>query len=515
LKAYSSPQSSAKLIPNQGRHIVVQTQPVVQTEQGAVAGVGDHGAIRFRGIPYASPPFGKNRFQPPVAASAWDGIRDTAEFGVGVPQASFDGDPFDPYFNPRVQGMDCLTVDIWTPDVSTSGLPVMVWIHGGGFMTGTGSAPAHDGYTFARDGIVHVGINYRLGIDGFTYFDDGVENLGLQDQIAALEWVQRNIARFGGDPTQVTVFGQSGGAVAVMDLLAMPAARGLFARGIAMSGSPIASASPESALRVTNRLAERLGVEPTRAAFATVSLKRTVAETIPMAMEFLDFSRSGLEAFTVSPYRAVHGTASMPLSPLAAASESTVPLLTGTVRNEATGFLTALNMVPDLPESLGRQMLKILGADGSVERSYRDGPRHLTSPVELVEAAWTDVTFRIPTLDLVAARPAESHVYEFRWESPSFPPRLGSNHALEVPFMRDDLNAMRDVGPAGDALLGPNAPDELAHRMHAAFAAYASTGDPGWPAYTTSERSTHVFDEVDSLTNDAAAPERAAWEETK
>jgi len=494
---------------------VVQARPVVHTESGDVSGVNDRGAIRFRSIPFAAAPFGLNRFQPPAAAPAWDGIRDTSEFGVGVPQGRFEGDPFDGYFNPLVQGADCLTLDIWTPDVATSGLPVMVWIHGGGFMTGTGSAPAHDGYTFARDGFVHVGINYRLGIDGFTFFDDGTENLGLLDQIAALEWVQRNIEAFGGDPAQVTVFGQSGGGVAVMDLLAMPGARGLFARAIAMSGSPVVATTPESALGITARLAEVLGVEPTRQAFAAVSLERTIAATLPAAMEFLDFTRTGPEAFTVSPYRAVFGTASMPSSPLAAASQSTVPLMTGTLRNEATGFLTALGMVPDLPEAIGRQMLQLLGVDGDVERAYRDGPRHLTSPVEVVEAAWTDWAFRIPTVELVEARTAPSHVYEFRWESPAFPPRLGSNHALEVPFMRDDLDAMRAVGPAGEGLLGPAAPEGLARRMHAAFAAFARTGDPGWPVYNTTDRSTLVFDTVDSLASDAAAPERQAWKATR
>ena len=494
---------------------MVQAQPIVHTENGDVAGVEDRGAIRFRGIPFAASPFGAHRFQPPAAAADWDGIRDTADFGVGVPQPRFDGDPFDSYFNPRVQGPDCLTLDIWTPDISTSGLPVLVWIHGGGFMTGTGSAPAHDGYTFARDGFVHVGINYRLGIDGFTFFDDGVENLGLLDQIAALEWVQRNIAAFGGDPAQVTIFGQSGGGVAVMDLLGMPGARDLFARAIAMSGSPRAATTPDKARRVTQRLAEHFGVSPTREAFATVPIERTVAATLPMAMEFLDFSQTGVDAFTVSPYRAVYGTASMPLSPVTAASESTVPLMTGTLRNEATGFLTALGLLPDLPEVVGRQMLQVLGADGAVERAYREGPRGLVSPAELVEAAWTDWAFRIPTLDLVDARTAPTHVYEFRWESQMYPPRLGANHALEVPFMRDDLAAMRAVGAAGDALLGPDAPADLAQRMHAAFAAFARTGDPGWPAYGSPERSTMVFDAVDSLDNDPAAVERHAWEDAR
>ena len=209
----------------------------------------------------------------------------------------------------------------------------MVWIHGGGFITGTGSAPAHDGFTFARNGIVHVGINYRLGVDGFTFFDDGIENLGLLDQIAALEWVQRNIAAFGGDPDQVTVFGQSGGAVAVMDLLAMPRARGLFARAIAMSGSPAVSASVESALRVTTRLAERFGIAPTREAFAALPVERTLSEVIPMAMEFVDFTQWGTESFTVSPFRAVHGTATGKLvSATVAGSSWSGPLLRSVMR---------------------------------------------------------------------------------------------------------------------------------------------------------------------------------------
>lgn len=486
---------------------------IARTDAGIVAGVEDRGAVRFRSIPYAAPPFGKNRFQPPTAAAAWEGVRDTAEFGVGVPQARFEGDPFDPYFNPARQGEDCLTLDIWTPDPAASGLPVMVWIHGGGFITGTGSAPAHDGYSFARDGFVHVGINYRLGIDGFTFFDDGIENLGLLDQIAALEWVQRNIVAFGGDPSRVTIFGQSGGGVAVIDLMAMPSARGLFAQAIAMSGTPVAAATKESALRVTARLAERLGIEPTREAFAAVSLERTIAETMPMALEFFDFAQWGKESFTVSPFRAVYGTTSMPLSPLAAAPESTVPFMTGTMRNEATGFLAGVGMIDGIPDDIGAHMLALLGADGEVQRAYRDGPRGLSAVVQLVEAAWTDFAFRMPTLALVDARTATSHVYEFLWESPMFPPTLGANHALEVPFMRDDLAAMRAVGPAGIATLGPDAPQELATRMHAAFVAFARTGQPGWPAYDTENRTTKIFNSVDALENDPAAMERRAWKE--
>jgi carboxylesterase type B len=476
-------------------------------------GVEVGGAVRFRSIPYAAAPFDAGRFLPPQPAASWDGVRDTSEFGVGAPQGRFDGDPFDAYFNPRRQGEDCLTLDVWTPDPGTAGLPVMVWIHGGGFITGTGSAPAHDGYTFARDGIVHVGINYRLGIEGFAFFDDGTENLGLRDQVAALEWVQRNIAAFGGDPANVTVFGQSAGAVAVMDLLVMPAARGLFTRAIAMSGPPVVGTDVEGALRVTRRLAERLGVPATREAFAAVPLERTIAETIPMEFEFVDWHRWGAEAFTVTPYRAVYGTESMPVSPNTSEARFEVPLLTGTMRNEASGFLSAIGLMPDIPPVAAQEMQALMGADESVLRSYREGPRQLSTDLELTEAVWTDWAFRIPALQLVETRKAPTHVYEFLWESPSFPPKLGANHAFELPFMRDDLAGMRAVGAAGEAVLGTDAPQELATRMHRAFADYATTGDPGWPEYDTDDRATMVFDRVTALHHDPAATARLAWKD--
>jgi para-nitrobenzyl esterase len=489
----------------------------VHTDGGIVAGIEDRGAFRFRGIPFAAPPFGADRFGRPRSAASWDGVRDTSLFGAGVPQAGFPGDPFDAYFNPLRQGEDCLTVDVWTPDPGGAGLPVMVWIHGGGFMTGSGSAPAHDGRTFALDGIVHVGLNYRLGVDGFTHFEGSgsegtAENRGLRDQVAALEWVQRNISAFGGDPARVTIFGQSGGGVAVYDLLAMPSARGLFAQAIPMSGSPVGSVDAETAMRVTRRLADRLGVPATAEAFAELPLERIIAETLPMAFEFMDTSAFGSESMMISPYRAVHGTETLPESPLAAAAASEVPVMLGTLRNEATGFLATLGELENLPEEVGARMLQLVGADDEVLGAYRTGPRALTETRELVEAAWTDWAFRMPSLDYASARRLSTHVYEFRWESPFFPPRMGANHALEVPFMRDDLAAMRAIGPAGQALLGSDAPQGLAERMHRAFADFAISGDPGWPADTPSERITKVFDAVDTVEHDPAAPERQAWE---
>lgn len=480
----------------------------VTTESGIVSGVRDRGVQRFRAIPFAAAPFGENRFRFPQPVEPWDGVRDAADRGVGAPQPHFPDDPLGRYFNPETQGEDCLNLDVWTPDAGSAGLPVMVWIHGGGYMNGGGSVPAHDGYTFARDGIVHVGINYRLGVEGFIYLGEGTDNLGLRDQIAALEWVQRNIDRFGGDPANVTVFGQSAGAVSVMDLLAMPAARGLFARAIAQSGTPLAAVDLADASQVTNRLAERLGISPTREAFAQVPLERTVAETLPMAVDFLDVSRWGSRSFMVSPYRAVFGTPSMPEPPLSAAASSTVPLMTGTTTNESTGFLTALGLL-EMNRLVGRKLLGYLGVNREIRRAYR-AARGLRRPRDVVEAAWTDWTFRAPTIHLVETRTAPTHLYEFTWPSPDRPAGIAVDHALEVPFVRDDLQTLHDIGPAGAALIS-GAPQSLATAMHKAWADFARSGDPGWPAYRTDDRTTMVFGEDSALVNDPHTQERRAW----
>jgi para-nitrobenzyl esterase len=195
------------------------------------------GVAAFKGIPYAAPPFGPNRFQPPRPPESWDGVRDALEYGRVAPQAPY-APPFDQLLGDQGHpGEDCLNLNVWTPDPTGGGLPVMVWIHGGSFVRGSGALPTYDGTRFARDGVVCVTINYRLGADGFLYLGDGIANRGLLDQVAALEWVQENIRAFGGDPARVTIFGESAGAFSVATLLSMPRAEGLFQRAIAQSGA--------------------------------------------------------------------------------------------------------------------------------------------------------------------------------------------------------------------------------------------------------------------------------------
>src|SRR3989442_1343968 len=197
---------------------------VVTTRQEQVRGHVSDGVAAFKGIPYAAPPFGPNRFQPPRPLQSWNGVRDALDYGRVPPQPPY-APPFDQLLGDQGRpGEDCLNLNVWTPDPSGGGLPVMVWIHGGSFVRGSGALPTYDGTRFARDGVVCVTINYRLGADGFLYLGDGIVNLGLLDQIAALTWVQENIAAFGGDPHNVTIFGESAGAMSLATLIAMPPA---------------------------------------------------------------------------------------------------------------------------------------------------------------------------------------------------------------------------------------------------------------------------------------------------
>src|SRR5215208_1655143 len=247
---------------------------VVKTQHGEVRGSATDGVNTFKGIPYAAPPFGANRLRPPQPVERWSGIRDALAFGPTPPQLQIPPPVGTLVPNPTIPGEECLNLNLWTPEVGAAGHPVMVWIPGGAFESV--SAPAYDGSHFARDGVVCVTINYRVGAEGFLYLGDGDTNLGLLDQVAALEWVQENIAAFGGDPTNVTVFGQSAGAMSIGTLLSMPRAKGLFRRAIAQSGGAHQVTSVGAAEKVTRQLAQKLGVPATRDAIAAIAPGRLV-----------------------------------------------------------------------------------------------------------------------------------------------------------------------------------------------------------------------------------------------
>src|SRR5690348_1076613 len=249
--------------------------PIVETLHGKLRGHLSDGVATFKGVPYAAPPFGVNRLRPPQPIKSWDGVRDAFAFGPKSPQVSYPRGIAECLAELVGAGEDCLTLNIWTPVLAPAARPVMVWIPGGMFeFHATGASAFYDGSRFARDGVVCVTINYRVGAEGFLYLGDGLANLGLLDQIAALQWVQENIAAFGGDPDTVTIFGESAGAMSVATLLSMPRAAGLFRRAIVQSGTAHSVNSPMTAARIGTRLAEEAGVPATREAIAAIAPER-------------------------------------------------------------------------------------------------------------------------------------------------------------------------------------------------------------------------------------------------
>ena len=485
----------------------------VTVEQGTLEGLEEDGLHFFRNIPFAAAPFGANRFLPPQPPEKWDGVRDATKPGPAAPQPP-EQNPLDALYVVHDSGEDCLTLEVWTPDPGGAGLPVMVHIYGGGYIYGAGSLLGYRGKNFARDGVVHVGINYRVGIDGFLYLGEGHDNLGLRDQVAALEWVQKNIAAFGGDPARVTIFGQSGGGVSINFQLAIPSARGLFAGAISQSGCSMASVDADEAFRITKQVAKRLGVAPTVEGMSGISLERTKAASFKALSNYaLGLARGDRKALLLSPFRGVDGTEFLPKSPYATAGTyANVPLLAGTCRNETAPLLDGIMSVAGpLAPFIRRGLRRALELNKPLLDAYRNGPRHITGNSALVEAGWSDWGFRMPTIRLIEARPEPSWLYEFRWQRENIPPASGAFHAIDLPFMRDDLDLLMAQGQAAVDQFGAHPPQELAARMHGDFVRFATTGDPGWKRYDTTERTTMIYDTPSASVSDAAGVEREAW----
>ena len=486
------------------------TSLIRDTAAGAVRGETLEGGVtRFLGIPYAEPPVGELRFQPPVARAPWTGTRDALDFGATAPQAGPAGP--DELLPNRVEvGDDYLTLNIWTRDADAS-LPVMVFIHGGSFNSGTGSLPLYDGARFARDGVVLVTINYRLAADGFFWVGDGVPNIGLLDQVAALEWVRDNIAAFGGDPAQVTVFGESAGAMSVACLMVMPRASGLFGRAILQSGAGVSVISPESARKIATRLAAILGVAPTRVGIASVPVPALLAAAAQLGAEV-----------SAKPFRRLWGDVAknlmvfepvvdgdilpgIPEDLVRAGAARDIEVLIGTNTDEANLFFVPGGALKKMPSIVGSVFAWTYGArrPGTVRHYRRNRPE--STPGQVASAVLTDGYYRMPALRLAESHP-HAHVYEFAWRSPAFDGELGACHAIELPFVFDNLD-----DPSLAQLLGDAPPQAVATQVHAAWVAFAKTGDPGWGAYTAESRVSMRFGVPSTVTAVDRPDERALW----
>ncbi len=488
---------------------------IAQTKAGAVAGREKEGVLLFAGIPYAAPPVGDRRFRAPELHGGWEGVRDATRFGAVSVQVGDSLGAIGAGAQPD-WSEDCLFLNVQTPALDDGARPVMVWIHGGAFVNGTGAIPWYDGSGFVRQGdIVVVSINYRLGALGWlqlaqldpAYGTSG--NNGLLDQIAALEWVRDNIAAFGGDPGQVTVFGESAGAMSVGSLLGAPAAAGLFARAIAQSGAASNVSTADDAGTVTDALVAELGGGGLEALLAAsperlLEVQQAVSLRRPTAATGLPFGP------------VVDGTV-LPLPPLEAVrggSAAGVPLITGTNRDEWHLFGLGLGPVKD-EETLLRRLGRMVPDAGALLAAYRED-RPGAGPDELFSAVMTDRLFRIPAIRLAEAQaghqPDHTFLYLFEVPSTAFDGRLGSCHALEIPFVFDNLTKK-----GVELLTGPEPPQSVADAMHGAWTAFARTGSPhheglpAWPPYDPGDRATLHFGVPLHLERDPSAGEREAW----
>ncbi|MFC4061666.1 carboxylesterase/lipase family protein [Planomonospora corallina] len=480
--------------------------PTAVTTSGRVSGRWSGGAAEFLGIPYAAPPVGDLRFAAPAPPPGWDGVRRCDTCGPTAPQPPKD--PARGLPEPLAPGDDHLNLNVATPDPGAAGLPVLVWIHGGAFSAGCNACPWYRGRAFARDGVVFVAVNYRLGVEGFLPLDGAPANLGVLDWVRALAWVQENIAAFGGDTGRVTVAGQSAGGQAAVTLLAVPAAAGLLHRVIGMSGGAVTWEPVEPAREAARALARRLGVPPTREAFAAFPPQELVAAygalgsrepgPGPLGAVF----RPGPKGFNPvndgevvarSPYEAIRDGTAHPAA-----------LLVGTTREEFN------ELVRSRPGPLGEQeydqALRALGAGPEARRFYEE---RLPAGREVLAQILTDRLFRVPALRLAEACAAAGrpvHAYEFRWRSPAGGGAVGAGHCVDLPFVFDDLDA-----EGVDRLCGPNPPRSLAEDMHTAWTRFAATGDPGWPPYGGPGRPVRIFDVPGRLARDPLAAEGRLW----
>ena len=482
----------------------------VETRYGQIRGSESAGVYSFRGVPYAAPLIGARRFLPPEPPEPWTGTLETTRPGPSAPQYSMPAFRWINLAGGR-PGYDCLSLNVWTPGLDAARRPVLVWIHGGGFLVGSGSTPIYRGHDLAlRGDAVVVTINYRLGALGFAHLGAVLGNrfawnLGVRDQIAALEWVRDHAERFGGDPDNVTVFGQSAGGMSVAALLGAPRARALFHRAICMSGAGDHVLDSGDARRVALAYVEALGGPPaSHEALARIPVDRILRAQFDVMNRMADLRQ--LMVFLP----AVDGDLipEQPLAALRRGAAARIPILTGTTLEEwklfrlvdrgigrfqwtdadrlFAGVLAALPGAPD-GRSARRQYREALG-----ERSAARDPYGVWSAFQSCRV------FHHPSARLAEAQHAgggSAHSYLFTWRPPVLRRSLGACHALDIPFVFGST-----AHPLARPLVGVSAvAPRLSRRMQHAWIRFARDGEPGherlpeWPAYEPGRRATMIL----------------------
>ncbi len=454
----------------------------VTVREGRLLGNASDGVARFLGVPYAAAPVGQNRFMPPVPHPGWDGVRDATLPGATAPQRLKDFPGLDVKAlvgDGWIRGDEYLNAHIWAPENAAHQLPVMVFIHGGGFVAGSNNAPVSDGSAFARSSVVCISLNYRMGIDGFLPIPGVPTNLGLRDMIAALNWVRENAASFGGDPDNVTVFGESAGAMAIADLMASPMAKGLFRRAIIQSGHGAMTRDITVAQRLVKKLAKLLKITPDAEGYRSITPEKAfdALEKVSLPTTRLDLrDDDGYEpVFGISRFVPVHGDDVLPQKPLdalKAGAGADVDLLIGSNAEEMNLYLVATGMRAKIGGWLATYLLhRSMPKARKVLKAYGLGQKGRKAGYVLTDAMH-DLVFRWPARRFAEEHQGRTFMYEFEWRSPAFAGELGACHAVELPFVFNSLATT--TGPEG--ICGEAPPQELSDRMHKIWVDFATDG---------------------------------------
>ncbi len=499
----------------------------VTTRYGRLDGDEQGGLFVFKGIPFAAPPTGPRRWLVPEPPASWTGTRDARRFAAVAPQNPVMAGALAAMVIEEPQSEDCLYLNVWTPGLDGKRRPVMVWIHGGGFTIGSGSQAIYDGAVLARRGnAVVVTINYRLGPLGFLRLADATGGRipstgseGMLDQIAALRWVRENIGEFGGDPANVTIFGESAGGMSVGALMGMSAARGLFHKAIPQSGACNTAASIERANRTADRVLAKLGASPTN-----VDALRALEPAALLKATLLPDGRPDPELGMA--YQPVADGANLPRSAIemvAGGSVDGVAVMVGSILEEWKLFAVMDPGAAQLDrKGLGARLGRRLAPEAAdrVINTYeqaRAGRGEPITPPELFSAIETDRAFRMPAVRLAevqSRREPRVFSYLFTWKSPAMGGALGACHALELGFVfgTNHLPGMKQFAGSGPAA------ERLATAMQDAWLAFARSGDPSceslgrWPGYTESRRATMVLGETSKAEDAPRDEERRAWD---
>lgn len=462
------------------------TAPIVATSAGQVQGTLHDGIERFLGIPYAGAPVGELRFELPQPGEQWDGVRDATAYGATAPQNPYEGAIGQILATVTIPGENFLNLNVFTPHQRFGELlPVIVWFHGGSLQHGSNALTGYDGGAFARDGVVFVAANYRLGPEGFSVLDGAPLNLGLADQVAALRWAQQEIDAFGGDPRRVTIMGESAGGNSVAALLASAQARPLFSQAIIQSG-PLTAQEIKKAGKVTAMIAKELKLEQSREAFSSATPEELLVAHAKVTAGSTPLTGGAGHAIAIGEQLVPEN----PFDALLAGAGSDVPLLIGTTRDEARLWLIPTGLANKITWlHLGIAALKV-GVSRSAMKLFTRN-RAQESKGEILGAIATDVLLRVPMNQLADARTengASTFVYEFSWESPI--QGLKAAHAMELGFVFDQLQSADSISMAGR-----DTPQELATDMHKAWVQFAQNGQPGWEQWGPA-RPVKTFDGV-------------------